>query len=222
MNHASWVAIELALLAGALAAALAVRPWRLLAAGPGGSGLATPFLATLTVLPWLWSWPAAGALPIPLQWSAAPLAVLMLGWPLAVPLLAVAGLSTIVTGNASFAAALSTTVWSGLLPATLVLALGAAARQVFGTHPVAYLFARAFAVPLLALFACALASFTTGHPAAPVEPALRVVAAFLLAMGEAAWTCGVATVLVACRPQWLATWSDALYLAPAPARRIQG
>lgn len=216
MTHAAWTAIDLLLAGCALAAALTVRPWRLLAAGPDGSGLATPLLATLTVLPWLWSWPASGGLPLPLQWSAAPLAVLMLGWPLAVPLLVGAGLSTMVTANASLAAALSTTVWSGLLPATLVLALGAAARKALGTHPFAYLFARAFAVPLLALFASSLAAAAVGPALAGIDPALRAVAAFLLALGEAGWTCGVATMLVACRPQWLATWSDALYLTAAP------
>lgn len=216
MTHAAWTAIELLLVGCALAAALLVRPWRLLAPGPDGTGLATPFLAALTLLPWLWSWPAAGALPIALQWSAAPLAVLVLGWPLAVPLLVGAGLSTVVTAHASLAAAVSTTVWSGLLPATLVLVLGAAARKACGTHPFAYLLVRAFAVPLLALFACSLAASAVGPHLAGIDPALRLVAAFLLAMGEAAWTCGVATLLVACRPQWLATWSDALYFSPAP------
>lgn len=37
-----------------------------------------------------------------------------------------------------------------------MLALGHAVRRVFGTHPAAYLLGRAFAVPLLALFACTL------------------------------------------------------------------
>jgi uncharacterized membrane protein len=209
MTASSWTAIELALLAGAMAAALSVRPWRLLASGD----LATPLLATLTLLPWLWSWPVLGALPIPLQWSGAPLAVLLLGWPLAVPVLAVAGLSTIASAGVPWQQALSTTVWAGLLPATLVLALGQAARAVFGTHPVAYLTARAFAVPLLALTACGIAAALTGHGLAHVERQLQPLVAFLLALGEAGWTCGVATLLVACRPHWLATWSDRLYLA---------
>jgi uncharacterized membrane protein len=45
---------------------------------------------------------------------------------------------------------------------------------------------------------------------------MQIVTALLLAVGEASWTCALATLLVACRPQWLATWSDALYL-PHPA-----
>lgn len=218
MDPAAWTAVDLLLVLCALAAALVLRPWRLLAPAPDGSGLATPFLATLTVLPWLWAWPAAGGLPIPLQWSAAPLAVLMLGWPLAVPLLAAAGLSTMVTAHATLAAALSTTVWSGLLPATLVLLLGHGARRAFGTHPAGYLVLRAFAVPLLALFGSAAAAALAGHQLAGPDGETRAVVAFLLAMGEAGWTCGVATLLVACRPQWLATWSDALYFGRVPRR----
>jgi uncharacterized membrane protein len=36
-------------------------------------------------------------------------------------------------------------------------------------------------------------------------------------MAETTWTCGVISILVACRPQWLATWSDSLYLGPLPS-----
>ena len=54
------------------------------------------------------------------------------------------------------------------------------------------------------------------------------VAVFLLAMGEASWSCALVSLLVAYRPQWLATWSDQMYLrrparerlpAPQPPRR---
>jgi uncharacterized membrane protein len=181
--------------------------------GPG-SGLATPLLATLTLLPWLWAWPSSADLPIPLQWSGAALAVLMLGWPLAVPLLVAAGISTVFITGASWPEALSTTIWSGLMPATIVLLLGHAVRKVFGTHPAVYLLGRAFAVPLLALFACTLAGAVAGETFAGEDREMQVVAAFLMAMAETAWTCAVASILVAWRPQWLATWSDALYLGP--------
>jgi uncharacterized membrane protein len=50
---------------------------------------------------------------------------------------------------------------------------------------------------------------------------MQIVTALLLAVGEASWTCALATLLVACRPQWLATWSDALYL-PRPAASRAG
>jgi uncharacterized membrane protein len=215
----SSTAVELLLLACALGAALVVRPWRLLAGPEGSRTLATPLLAALTVLPWLWAWPGAEVMPIQLQWSGAALVVLMLGWPLAVPILAVAGISTMATAGASWSEALSTTVWLGVLPATAVLLLGHAVRRAFGTNPAVYLLGRAFAVPLVALFVCALAAgFAAGKFTGTDDEAL-VVTAFLMAMAETIWTCGVVSILVAWKPQWLATWSDTLYLGPRqPAR----
>jgi uncharacterized membrane protein len=212
-------AAQLVLLASALAAAMVVRPWRLLHASESQSGLATPLLAMLTILPWLWAWPASAAMPVPLRWSGAALAVLMLGWPLAVPVLAFAGLSTILTAGLSWDEALSITVWSGVLPATAVLLFGQAVRTAFGTHPAVYLLGRAFAVPLVALFVCTVGAAVAGQGFAAEDGEMQVVAAFLLALGETTWTCGVASILVAWRPQWLATWSDTLYLGPRrPAR----
>ena len=135
VTNLPWNAIEVVLLACALAAALVVRPWRLLLReGERAPSLATPLLASLTILPWLWAWPGSAAMPIPLQWSGAALAVLMLGWPLAVPVLGVAGISTMLTVGASWHEALATTVWAGVLPATAVLVLGQAVRRLFGTH----------------------------------------------------------------------------------------
>ncbi|MGV3569827.1 MAG: hypothetical protein ACO1PB_04445 [Ramlibacter sp.] len=214
---ASVEALEVIVLVVALAAALLVRPWRLLQ--PWRLALlATPLLAVLTLLPWLWSWPGLAALPIPLHWSAAPLVVLVLGWPLAVPALALAGLATMLTGGASLAEAITLVVWSGILPATLMLVLGHAVRRGFGPNPVAYLLGRAFVVPLAALAVCSLAAAAAGQGFTSPRGDLQAVAVLLLAMGEASWTCAVATLLVAYRPQWLATWSDALYLRrPVPA-----
>ena len=202
----SRVAIEAILLVLAWAAVLLVRPWRLLRPYEGRVPLATPFLACLTVLPWLWSWPGLAALPFPLHWSAAPLAVLLLGWPLAIPVLTVAGASTMMTAGASLAHALELTVWSGVLPATLTLLLGHGVRKAFGPHPVAYLLGRAFAVPMLALGSCALVGALTGHALAGTTGELQRVAIALLAIGEGSWTCALVTLLVASRPQWLATW----------------
>jgi uncharacterized membrane protein len=208
----TWTAFEFMVLAFALAAALLVRPWRLLQGAEPTRDLSTPLLALLVLLPWLWAWPGSAEMPIPLRWSGAALAVLMLGWPLAVPVLTMAGLSTMATVDASLATALSNTVWLGVLPATVVLGLGSAVRRMFGTHPVAYLFGRAFAVPLLALVACTLTGSLASDSFAGADDEALVVTAVLMAMAEATWTCAVASTLVAWRPQWLATWSDALYL----------
>ena len=205
-------AYGIVVLAVTLAAAWLVRPWRLLR--PWRSApLATPLLAVLTLLPWLWSWPALAALPIPLHWSAAPLVVLLLGWPLAVPALVLAGMATMVTGGASFAEAVRLAVWSGIVPATLTLVLGHAVRRAFGPHPAAYLLGRSFFVPLAALAVGGLAAAAAGQGLAGPRGDAQAVVALLLAMGEASWTCAVASLLVALRPQWLATWSDTLYLA---------
>jgi hypothetical protein len=213
------LAAEALLLALAWAAALAVRPWRLLRPHQGQVPLATPWLAALALLPWLWAWPGLAALPLPLNGSGAPLVVLLVGWPLAIPVLTIAGLSTMVSTGASFADALSLTVWSGLLPATLVLVLGHAVRMAFGLHPVAYMLGRAFFVPLVALAACGLGAALLGQGLTGTIADLQRIAIGLLAMGEAAWTCAIVSLLVAYRPQWLATWSDGMYLGrPARAR----
>ena len=212
-------ALHVLLLALAWAASLVVRPWRLLQPHHGQVPLATPLLACLALLPWLWAWPGVLALPVPLHWSGAPLVTLLLGWPLAVPVLTLAGLSTMLTADATLASALSLTVWSGLVPATLVLVLGHAVRRAFGANPVAYLLGRAFFVPMLVLAGCGLATVLLGQGFAGPQGELQRIAIALMAMGEASWSCAIVSLLVACRPQWLATWSDEMALGrPARAR----
>jgi uncharacterized membrane protein len=217
----SRAALELILLVLAWAATLAVRPWRLLRPHEGRVPLATPFLAALTVLPWLWSWPGLAALPLPLHWSGAPLVVLLVGWPLAIPVITFAGLSTMLTAGHSFWQALSLVVWTGLIPATLVLALGYGVRKAFGPNPVAYMLGRAFFVPMLALGGCGLVAALLTHGLQGNTGGLQKIAIGLLSMGEASWTCAIASFLVAYRPQWLATWSDAMYLGRRPATRAR-
>ena len=78
---------NLTLLSLALIGALLFQPWRLLV---GGLKL-TPLLATLTLVPWLWAMPTLHKMPLQLQGSGACLVVLMLGWPLAVPVLCLVG-----------------------------------------------------------------------------------------------------------------------------------
>ena len=210
-------AVALALLLLAVAASLAVRPWRLLR----GGALATPLLAALALLPWLWAWPALAGMPLALQWSAAPLLVLLLGWPLAVLALVAAGLATMLVAGASFSQALGLTLWSGVVPATLMLVLGFAVRGLFGTRPASYLAGRAFAAPLVALLLGDGLAAAFGHGPLAQGGSLQVVAALLLSIGEAGWTCAVASALVACRPEWLATWSDRLYLSSAAPVRAE-
>jgi len=205
--------VEAILLLLAWAASLAVRPWRLLRPYGGElPPLATPFLACLTVLPWLWSLPGLAALPLPLHWSGAPLVALLLGWPLTVPVITVAGLATLLTTDAAPAQALSLVVWAGLAPATAVLLLGHLVRKALGPNPVTFILGRAFIVPLLTLAVCGFSAAAFSHGLQGSTAELQRVAVFLLALGEASWTCAVMSLLVACRPQWLATWSDRIYL----------
>ena len=214
------VALEAVLLVLAWAASVAVRPWRLLARYDGQlPPLVTPFLGCVTVLPWLWSIPGLAALPLPLHWSGAPLVVLLVGWPLAVPVITLAGLATLLTTGASLEHALAITVWSGLLPATLVLLLGHGVRKAFGAQPLAFMLGRAFLVPMATLAGCGFTAAALTHGLQGPTADLQRVAVFLLAMGEASWTCAVVSLLVAYRPKWLATWSDDLYLRRPPARQ---
>ena len=214
--------LELGLLLLACTASLSVRPWRLLRPYGGElPPLVTPFLACLTVLPWLWCWPGLAALPVPLHWSGAPLLVLLVGWPLAVPVITVAGFATLLTEGGSLETALSLIAWAGLVPATLVLLLGHGVRKAFGPNPVAFMLGRGFIVPMVTLAACGFFAAALTHGLEGPTRSLQRVAVFLLALGEASWTCAVASLLVACRPQWLATWSDAMYLGRRAPQRVR-
>lgn len=46
------------------------------------------------------------------------------------------------------------------------------------------------------------------------------MARLLLSFGEAMLTCALVTLLVVWQPQWLATWSDRLYLAEDELRSL--
>lgn len=202
------LAVQLALVLLALALALALRPWRLLA----GGRLLTPLLASLVVLPGLWALPSLHAMPLQLQWSGACLVLLMLGWPLAIPVLCVVAVIATVIAGAGWVEAVAMAAWVGVLPATLGLAIGAAVRRVLGTHPFVYVLGRAFAGSVLSLFAASVLRQWSGEALPGVGPNLSLVAHWLTAWGDAFVTGMLAAIFVAFRPQWLATWSDALSL----------
>jgi uncharacterized membrane protein len=201
-------ALQLAFVALALAVALSLRPWRLLR----GGRLLTPLLASLALLPPLWALPTLHAMPLQLQWSGACLVLLMLGWPLAVPVLCIAALAAMAIAGGSWATALAMATWLGVLPATLALGIGALVRRVLGTHPFVYLIGRAFIGSVLSLFAASALRQWTGDALPGVGGQLSLVAHWLTACGDAFVTGMLAAIFVAYRPQWLATWSDALSL----------
>lgn len=199
---------QLTLVLTALALALALRPWRLLA----GGRLLTPLLASLVVLPWLWALPSLHAMPLQLRWSGACLVLLMLGWPLAIPVLCLVAVVATAIAGAGWAEAVAMAAWVGVLPATIGLAIGAAVRRVLGTHPFVYVLGRAFAGSVLSLFAASVLRQWSGEALPGVGQNLSLVAHWLTAWGDAFVTGMLAAIFVAFRPQWLATWSDALSL----------
>ena len=127
-----WLESLLALVA--LTAALATRPWRLLASRKplvheshgAASPLWTPLLATLVFLPWLWALPTLHAMPLQLQWSGACLVVLMLGWPLAIPALIAVGATACVISP--------TLAWTDALGATVEFLTPKEIRHQIGLH----------------------------------------------------------------------------------------
>lgn len=215
--------IEAALTSIALAVALWLRPWQLLRMPALGvaqtselSPLLTPLLATLVFLPWAWALPTLHAMPLQLQWSGACLVVLMLGWPLAIPLLVVVGITAgLLSPSMAWPDALAATTWLGVVPATLALGLGALVRRFTGTQLFVYVLGRAFIGTALCVFVAGALSQWSGRPLPGVGSELSLVAHWLMAWGDGFITGMLAAVFVAFKPEWLATWSDKLYL-PKP------
>ncbi len=213
-----------------MAAALFLQPWRLLAsqrplvheAHGRASALWTPLLATLVILPWAWALPTLHHMPLQLQWSGACLVLLTLGWPLAVPvLLAVGAIAALVSPGLSWADALGLAVWQGVVPATLALLPGVLLRRLIGRHaldgvrPFVYVLGRAFLGTALCIFLAGTLSQWAGHALPGVGDQLSLVARWLMAWGDAVVTGMLCAIFVAFKPEWLATWSDQIYL-PRP------
>ena len=201
--------LTLAFAITALLAALAFRPWRLLA----NSGLVSPLLATLVIVPWLWALPWLHKMPIHLQLSGACMVTLALGWPLAVPALCVAGLIAGWLAPITWEQQLNLTVWLGIVPATLSFGIGMALRRWLPHNLFVYILGRAFLGTVACMFVTgALAQWTGQTLAMEVPPDLALVARWLIAWGDGFLAGMFAAISVAFRPQWLATWSDRLYL----------
>lgn len=201
--------LELALALPALMAALALKPWRMLR-GP----LLSPTLAALALLPWFWLLPQQLPQGLQVQLSGASLLALMLGWPLAVPVLALVALQVWALGQHDAPTVLSQWVWLGLVPATLALGWGALLRRWLPAHPFIYTLGRGFIGTALAVFGAGLLQELVQRwlVGASLDDAL--VARWLMAWGDAFLTGMFCAIFVAFAPQWLATWSDQRYLSP--------
>jgi uncharacterized membrane protein len=200
--------METALVLVTLALALSMRPWR----QRGIAQLANPMLAMIALMPWLWALPFLQSMPLQLQLSGACLVLLMFGWPLAIIVLCIVGGLTAAIAGLSWGEAIDLLVWLGIVPATLALGIGALLRRYIGTHPFVYVLGRAFLGTVISLFAAGALRQWSGNTLAGVEPDLSMVARWLMAWGDAFTTGMFCAIFVAYRPQWLATWSDALYL----------
>lgn len=199
--------LEAMIAAIALVIALAFRPWRML-----GGALLTPSLAILVILPWVWALPVLLAMPLQPQWSGACLVLLMLGWPLAVPVLELVAVLAVLVSPLGTADALGLAVWQGVVPATFALGLGALIRRYVGTHPFVYLLGRAFIGTALCIFVAGALSQWIGHRLPSVDGGLSLVARWIMAWGDAFVTGMLCAIFVAFKPEWVATWSDRLYL----------
>jgi uncharacterized membrane protein len=203
--------LELALVLLAVVVALALRPWRLF----GAAFPLNAWLACLVLLPWLWA--SQRVLPggVALQMSAAPLLVLMFGWPLAVLSLVPIALAGGWFAGMDMAQALNQLAWNGIVAATFSLALGLATRRWLPRHPFVFILGRGFIVTALAMMAAGtLASLALPLPPG-TELGMLLVGRWLMAWGEAFATGMLTAIFVAFRPQWLASWSDARYLPPS-------
>jgi uncharacterized membrane protein len=200
--------INLVILVVALVLAASLHPWRLLR---GGARL-TPVLATLTLVPWLWALPSLHRMALQLQGSGASLVLLMLGWPLAVPVLAGVGLIAWLISPLDLVGALDVTVWLGIVPATFALLLGALVRRVLGPHLFLYVLGRGFLGTAVCVFAARALAQWLDHTQPGVDSALSLIAHLLLSWGDAFMTGMFTAMMVAYKPEWLATWSDQLYL----------
>ncbi|MBU6465219.1 MAG: hypothetical protein KGQ30_00735 [Burkholderiales bacterium] len=196
------------LLALALATALWLRPWQFLR----GGALVSPLLGSLVVLPWLWALPWMHTMPLQMHWSFACLVLLMLGWPLAVPTLCTIALMAGLLGSQPWEIVVMLAFWRGVLPATLALGLGAAIRRVIGPHLFVYVLGRGFLGAAACLFAASALLQWSGPTQPGLNKELSLVAHWLTAWGDAFVTGMLTAIFVAFKPEWLATWSDTLYL----------
>lgn len=207
---------NLLIFSASLLVALALRPWRLLA----GGALLSPLLAALVITPWLWALPWLQEMPFQLQLSGACLITLSLGWPLAVPVFGLIGLIVGLISPAGWAEQLNMMVWLGVIPASLAVLLGVFLRRWVWKNLFVYILGRGFLGTVACMFATGWLAQQTGHIlSGALEPGLALVARWLIAWGDGFMTGMVASICVAFRPQWLATWSDQLYIPPPPRRQ---
>ena len=204
-----WTALNLMIAVPCVVVALWLRPWRMLQ-----GALLTPALAALALLPWLWLLPQKMPQGLQIQLSGASLLMLMLGWPLAVLVLAAVALVVWVLGQHDAVQALSQWVWIGVVPATLALGIGALLRRWLPANPFVYTLGRGFLGTAVSVFLSGALMVLLLRLTGAATPEHAIVGRWLMAWGDAFLTGMFSAIFVAFVPQWLATWSDARYLHP--------
>lgn len=212
MGIDAMMVIDAILLVSAWMLTLMARPWRLIRTRADVDRFLSPTLAFVVLLPWVWIVPRLATMPLPVQLSGACLVSLMLGWPLAVITLTVVTAISALIAPAPPDVLLAQLVWNGIVPASLALGVGVALRRWIGTNPFLYILGRGFIGTAFAVFVASLVHAML-LPAPSMPTALPShVAHWLMAWGDAFMTGMFAAIFVAYRPQWLATWSDRIYL----------
>ena len=202
------MSLELLIAATALGLALVLRPWRAVEA----SGPPWPWLVCCAAMPWLWSADLISRVPLAQPLSGACLLVLLAGWPMAMLGVGGVGLLAWALGELSPELALSRAVWLGVVPGSLALLLGAGVRRWLPHHLMVYILGRGFFASLLSLtLAGVLAMVWRGVPDG-LSDADLLIGRWLAAWGDAFLTGMIVSIFVAFRPEWLATYSDRLYL----------
>jgi uncharacterized membrane protein len=207
--------LDALLAVAALAAALALRPWR--AARVEGPPWA--WLAWWSVMPLFWGTDHYVAMAVVQPLSGAVLLMLLAGWPLAVLAMVPVALVTALLADLGAAEALHRLVWLGFVPATLALGLGAAVRRWLPHHLFVYILGRGFFVTALSMVLAGALSLWLYGGDPGLDPAEQMVGRWLSAWGDAFLTGMVVAIFVAFRPEWLATYSDRIYLPDDRAER---
>jgi uncharacterized membrane protein len=204
--------IDLLLAVPAVLLALWLRPWRVV----GPAGPPWPWLAWCAAMPLVWGVDRYVGAAVVQPLSGATLLLLMAGWPLAVLALLPVAVLTGWMAHLDGLEVLHRYVWLGLVPATFALGIGAMMRRWLPHHLFVYILGRGFFGTVVAAAGAGwLSVWLHGSPPGVDESEL-LVARWLAAWGDAFLAGMMVSIFVAFRPQWLATYSDRIYLIPTP------
>jgi uncharacterized membrane protein len=121
-------------------------------------------------------------------------------------------LVTAWAGGLDWVEGVSRLLWLGILPASLAFGLGQLIRRWLPHHLFIYILGRGFLGSLAAMTAVGVLSlWVLGLPAGMSTEDL-LIGRWLAAWGDAFLTGMFAAIFVAFHPEWLATYSDRLYL----------